>query len=149
MNKGISIREWINNFNAGNYEHNEVKTQCEAGWFDWFCQNTSLASKTRKMGKIIKQLQDGGKINLDSECIFFKNNCPIIGPLYDVIAIKDRESEKTMLVIELRKYQGKNCYKIFGRKSLIDNGRWESPIFTATSSKELINWLNTPWSILY
>lgn len=144
MNKRISIREWINNFNAGNYEYNEIKTQCEAGWFDWFGQSTSPATKTRKMGKIIKQLQDGGKINLDSECIY-----PIIGPLYDVIVIKDIESEKTMLVIELRKYQGKNCYKIFGRKSLIDNGRWESPIFTATSSKELINWLNTPWSILY
>lgn len=38
MLEQITLREWINRFNKGNYDSTDVETQCEAGWSDWFCR---------------------------------------------------------------------------------------------------------------
>lgn len=55
MRKEISIREWVVRFNDGKYESSDVKTQIEAGWYDWFCKDSSLANKTKRMGIIINR----------------------------------------------------------------------------------------------
>ena len=46
-------------------------------------KDTSLTNKTKKMGNIIKQIKPGGKVDLETSYVWFKNNCPINGPLYD------------------------------------------------------------------
>ena len=36
--ENISVREWIEKFNNGEFEDADIDTQIEAGWYDWFCK---------------------------------------------------------------------------------------------------------------
>jgi hypothetical protein len=73
MDKQIKLSEWIQRFKSGEFEKPDTTTQINAGWFDWFCRDTSLANKTKKMGNIIKQIKAGGKVDLETSYVWFKN----------------------------------------------------------------------------
>lgn len=51
--KNITVREWIEKFNHGEFDNEDFETQCAAGWYDWFCSTKTLAKKLKKMGNII------------------------------------------------------------------------------------------------
>lgn len=55
--KKITVREWIDKFNNGEFEAKDHKTQCNAGWYDWFCSTNALPGRLKKMGNIIKDSQ--------------------------------------------------------------------------------------------
>ena len=76
MKDRISINEWINKFLSREFDSQDVRVQIQAGWYDWFCKDSSLANKTKKMGNIVRQVKRGGKVNLDDWYVWFKNNCP-------------------------------------------------------------------------
>lgn len=78
-----------------------LKFKIEAGWYDWFCRDTSLKNKTKKMGNIIKQIKVGGRVNLAETYVWFKNNCPMSGPLYDDFRIANIKDGATQLVIQI------------------------------------------------
>lgn len=42
MNK-ITVKEWIEKFNNGEFDKADYETQCAAGWYDWFCSDYALA----------------------------------------------------------------------------------------------------------
>lgn len=136
----IKLRQWINNFNEGIYDNIDYRTQCEAGWFDWFCKDTSLANKTKKMGNIIKQIKDGGKINLDNMYVWFKNNCPLSGPLFDDFRFADIKTGDTQFTIQINCCWSQFRYCVYARKT-----GWDTPAYETNSVKELIKWLNTDW----
>ena len=81
MSKKITVREWIEKFNNGDFEDESFKTQVSAGWYDWFCPNQSLTKRLKKMGNIIKNITND--YILDNYYVWFKNNCPCSYPLYD------------------------------------------------------------------
>ncbi len=83
----ITIREWIANFVSGEYDAADVNTQIDAGWFDWFCKDSSLQKRTEKLGKKIIQICKSNKIDIDNSYVFFKNNCPMSGGTYDSFSI--------------------------------------------------------------
>ena len=139
-----TLRKWIFSFNDGVYELADRRTQIEAGWFDWFCRDTSLKNKTYKMGRIIKQIRDGGKVDLDNTYVFFKNNCPLNGPLYDDFRICAIDSGNVQLTIQIDCLWNKSKYAVFGRTP-DGEGHWEEAIFETDSSRELVKWLNAPW----
>ena len=85
----MTIRQFIEKFDNGDFNRPYVKVQCEAGWYDWFCKDSSLKSKTIKLGKKLKQIANSPKINQDKMYVFFKNNCPLYGNLYDDFRICD------------------------------------------------------------
>src|SRR5690554_7029292 len=49
MDTKITLRDWIQRFNNNEFEILDVKVQIDAGWYDWFCRDTSLKNKTKKM----------------------------------------------------------------------------------------------------
>lgn len=75
----MNINTFAIRFLRGEFLASGVKTQIEAGWHDWFCRDTSLANKTRALGKKVLQLMKSDKIDADTQYVWFKNNFQ--GPL--------------------------------------------------------------------
>ena len=93
MEKQINIAEWIENFKSFKYSDPDVSVQCDAGWYDWFCNDYTLANRTKKLGKKLTQIADSPKIDKKNSYVFFKNNCPCIGRLYDDFRICDMKKD--------------------------------------------------------
>ena len=140
----IKLRTWIQDFKNDRFGGYDRHTQIEAGWYDWFCKDSSLRNKTYRMGSIIKQIKDGGKINLDESYVFFKNNCPVNGPLYDDFRICNIETGDVQFTICINACWYDKRYTVFGRTP---DGTFhsEEPLFETDSSRELVKWLNTAW----
>ncbi len=53
-------------------------------FYDWFCNDSSLERKSRSLyAKVKKFLKAHPWIDTSKVYVFFKNNCPVGGPLYD------------------------------------------------------------------
>jgi hypothetical protein len=66
-------------------------------FYDWFCSDASLDRRAKALqNKVIKLVnyfrEKGSPIDCSKVYVFFKNNCPGSGPLYDSFSICDRES---------------------------------------------------------
>ena len=142
MSKEQSLKTWIESFNKGEYDSKDLQTQIKAGWYDWFCKDESLVNKTKRMGYIVKQFKDGGKLNLDKMYVWFKNNCPLAGPLYDDFRIADIESGDTLFTIQINCFREEKRYTVYGKKNDFD-----IPLFNTDSIKELVNWFNEGWQV--
>ena len=144
MEERICLQSWIGAFLLNEYESQDVKTQIKAGWYDWFCKDSSLAKKTQRMGNIISKLREGGKVNFKNWYVWFKNNCPLNGPLYDDFRFADLETGEVQFTIQLDCCWNKKKYAVYGRTP---DGEFHSdePLFETDSVRELINWFNKPW----
>lgn len=95
----MNIATFAARFLRGEFDTNDTGTQIDAGWYDWFCRDTSLAAKTQKLGKKVLQLMKSSKINTENNYVFFKNNCPMNGSLYDDFRICDMETGNVIYTI--------------------------------------------------
>jgi len=141
MSKELSLRTWIPKFNLNEFESRDLETQIKAGWYDWFCKDESLANKTKRMGTIVKQFKDGGKLNLDSMYVWFKNNCPLAGPLYDDFRIADIESGETLFTVQINCFREEKRYTVYGKRNDFD-----APLLNTDSIKVLVKWFNEGWA---
>ena len=144
MEKKVTIREWIINFLMEQYSQEDVKTQIKAGWWDLFCKDSSLRNKTYKMGRIIQRINGLGKVDLDKNYVWFKNNCPLNGPLYDDFRFASIEDGEVQFTVQISCCWNQNRYVVYGRKHKGAEFVKE-PLFESDSSKELIEWFNKPW----
>ena len=144
MKDRISINEWIYKFLSGEFDSQDVRVQIQAGWYDWFCKDSSLANKTKKMGNIVRQVKRGGKVNLDDWYVWFKNNCPLNGPLYDDFRFASLETGDVQFTIQINCCWNKHRYAVYGRTP-DGEGHWDEPLFESDSLKDLVKWLNSPW----
>ena len=141
MEEQIKLSEWIQRFKSGVFDSHDTTTQVKAGWFDWFCRDTSLANKTKRMGNIIKQIKVGGKVDLETSYVWFKNNCPLHGPLYDDFRIADIETNNNLFVVQIGCFRNDSKYTVFERLDGFDK-----PAFQTDASKELVKWFNKGWA---
>ena len=95
----MNIATFATRFLRGEFDANDTGTQIDAGWYDWFCRDTSLAAKTQKLGKKVLQLMKSSKIDTEKNYVFFKNNCPMNGSLYDDFRICDPETGDVIYTI--------------------------------------------------
>lgn len=99
MDERMPISEWSKKFTNGDFTKPDFDTQVAAGWYDWFCKETSLAGKTKKLGNKLLQIMDSPKFNKDKCYVWFKNNCPMVGNLYDDFRIADIETCEVIYTI--------------------------------------------------
>lgn len=104
----MNIGQFLENFDNGAYDSKDVGIQCNAGWYDWFCKDKSLRNKTATLTKKLKQIVNSPKIDQDTMYVFFKNNCPMVGPLRDDFRICDIETQEVIYTItpSEKKYNG-------------------------------------------
>lgn len=58
-------------------------------WYDWFCKETSLVGKGRRLLQKLRVITPSPRFNAAKTYVFFKNNCPLNGRLYDDFRICD------------------------------------------------------------
>lgn len=77
------------------------------GFFDWFCKDTSLPNKAKVLFAKMKSLVRSGKFDPAKCYVFFKNNCPCCGKLYDDFRICDLETGDVIYTISPSNRVGK------------------------------------------
>lgn len=128
-----SLTEWKYLFEIGKFDAHDIRTQIDAGWDDWFCRDSSLANKTKRMGKIILKLHSN-----DNVYVFFKNNCPMVGRLYDSFKICDMENGNVLYCVNLNDDREEYNYVIYGKEN-----DFEKPLVASNYTKDIIKYLNT------
>lgn len=97
-------------------------------WYDWFCRDSSLKNKGEKLLQKVKQIAESKKFDKDNCYVFFKNNCPCSGPLYDDFRICDLETGDVIYTVSPKDshYEGKAT--VFGAENDFDEplvcGSW-------------------------
>ena len=93
----ICIRDYLNNYDNGMYDSADRSVQCDAGWYDWFCKDSSLKSKTVTLTRKLRQLILSPKVDIYKNYVFFKNNCGYT--LYDDFRICDLDTGDVLYTV--------------------------------------------------
>lgn len=105
-------------------------------WYDWWCRETSLANKGNHLMQKLRAIADSKKFDNDKTYVFFKNNCPAIGTLYDDFRICDIETGDVIYTVVPA--SGHKCRKgkaeVWGKEN-----DFNGPILTGTW-KEVKAW---------
>jgi hypothetical protein len=86
----LTITEFLANPQTGSFDA-ERNFDCGV-WYDWFCSEKALVNKGKLLLGKVKVIAKSSKFDNDKCYVFFKNNCPMSGPLYDSFSICDIES---------------------------------------------------------
>lgn len=130
MNKQHTLRQQLESF-----ERNEwVDSHCFY-FYDWFCKDTSLERKAKSLMAKVRKFIAKMNIDIDKTYVFFKNNCPFYGSLYDDFRICSTESGDVIYTVvpSLGYTKRKGEAEIWGR----ENG-FKEPIKTAPSWSQLL-----------
>lgn len=115
---------------------NAVETDSSNLFYDWFCSDAAIPRKAKSLMSKVKQIAFSSKFNINETYVFFKNNCPMSGPLYDDFRICDLESGNVLFTVAPKAtfYNGE-C-TVFGREN-----DFETPLYQGTV-KGMIAWFN-------
>jgi hypothetical protein len=127
--KNYTAKQQIDAFREGKYlDENECFY-----FYDWFCKDSSIERKSKGlMSKAIKFAKKYN-IDLDKNYIWFKNNCPIGGRLYDDFRFSNVETHDVLWTVS--PCEGRNGMS--EAWSSINN--WETPIEEATTWKKMMD----------
>ena len=134
----LSVRQWQEQFRAGAFNLQDRYTQCRAGWYDWFCQDQALAGRLKKIGRVVMGITD--PFILDNYYVWFKNNCPLSGPLYDDVRFEPLSGERggKYFVISLDSPHERMKWAL-----VTERYGFDAPEFDCRDIREMIRYVNS------
>ena len=138
MLKCESISETIRAYRNREYDKDRTGSDAKVKelWWDWFCKDSSLGNKGRSLLQKLNQIVDSKKIDADKTYVWFKNNCPLNGNLYDDFRISDIESDDVIYCIIPK--SGHECDE--GKAQLYSREHgFETPVIEGTW-KDIKDW---------
>lgn len=88
----ITLKQQLEAFEKGQILNSDgIENKCY-NFYDWFCKDEALKAKSERLFKMVKRWVNKRNTNADKVYVFFKNNCPMRGPLYDDFRICDVET---------------------------------------------------------
>ena len=111
--------------------------------FDWFCETKSLAGRSKRLLGALRAIvkTDTSLFDPERTYVFFKNNCPCSGGLYDDLRICDIKTGKVLFnVCPKDPWYGYRPRVAFDAE---DADRWENPLVFG-SMKDVREWFRNP-----
>ena len=138
MREALSVRQWQELFRSGEFRDRSRETQIRAGWYDWFCTDSALAGRLKEIGRVVMRITEPAI--LDNYYVWFKNNCPLTGPLYDDVRFEPLEGERRgrYFVVSLNCPYEKQKWTLYAER----NG-FDAPEFGCGNVSEMANYLNS------
>jgi hypothetical protein len=96
----LSIREFINNYEKGEFARFSIRSVINAGWAHWDCEPNELLPKLNAYYPYIKLLTHSNKIDTGSQSFYLKNKSSEEGNL-DFIVFFDRIKKSKIYVIKI------------------------------------------------
>lgn len=111
----MTINEFCSRFSNGDFNAHSTRVQIEAGWYDWFCRASALRNKTMTLGCKVCDIKTSKRFDADKAYVFFKNNCPMVGKLYDQFSICDIKTGDVLFCVQHLEKGSHGC----------DHAHWE------------------------
>ena len=112
----VNLAAQLNAFASGRIIDSEGSENDCFNFYDWFCKDSSLERKANTLfPKVKKFIAANPDIDILSTYVFFKNNCPMNGPLYDDFRICN-DDEVIYTIIPKCGHSGKA--EIWGKNDL-------------------------------
>jgi hypothetical protein len=87
-----TLKQQLESFENGVILSSDGKVDTCQNFYDWFCSDKALKAKSEKLFKMVKRWVKYRNTDTEKVYVFFKNNCPANGPLYDDFRICDVET---------------------------------------------------------
>jgi hypothetical protein len=127
-----TLAEQLNAFASGRIIDSEGDQNTCFNFYDWFCKDSSLERKAHALFPKVKRfLAAHPEIDILSTYVFFKNNCPMNGPLYDDFRICNIETGNVVFTV-VPKCSHSGLAEIWGKN---DSGKFECLKQAQTFSK--------------
>lgn len=125
----MTLETFCERFANGEFDSYRHETQLMAGWYDWWCRNSELPRKTQMLGRKVTSIKDSKRFDKTKVYVFFKNNCPVVGPLYDQFSICDLATGDVLFCIQHLERGSHGC----------ERAHWEVYDATAGFSDPVVN----------
>jgi hypothetical protein len=98
--ENVNLKQQLESFDKGIIINSEGNQNDCYNFYDWFCKDSSLMNKAIKLFKQVKIfLRHHPEIDQEKTYVFFKNNCPMLGNLYDDFRICDIETGDVIFTV--------------------------------------------------
>jgi hypothetical protein len=90
--KNVNLKTQLESFANGIYLDSDGTESTCFNFYDWFCKDSSLKAKSKRLYNATAKFVKNFEIDVNTHYVFFKNNCPMSGRLYDSFSICEVES---------------------------------------------------------
>lgn len=126
-----NLKQQLEAFDRGVFLDSKGNESWCFNFYDWFCSDRVLEKKARSLyAKVKKFLKKHPEIDTERVYVFFKNNCPCDGPLYDDFRICDEDG---VIYTVTPKCGHSGLTEVWGREN-----DFKGPLETAQNFTELL-----------